>query len=211
MLHMRNRYPSANIVAILLLLASHRHMATNQICLQHKEAQFKMQQGAPQSLEKETSNILIFKFWPPLTTCQPGIAWKPPASTLAHRLAVIHPDIRMRWPEGLGAKPAPSTADARTGTPACAPHPANGVRKDQQHWLSQASESPQTLDLFVGRAKVLGRTSPRCCRPQPNRITLFELLIRLQMLVKSLKNIPPIRLATIRNPQRPNKKDQKGI
>ena len=24
--------------------------------------------------------------------------WEPPASTLAHRLAVIHPKIRMRWP-----------------------------------------------------------------------------------------------------------------
>ena len=99
--------------------------------------------------------------------------------------------------------------------PACAPHPANGVRKDQQHWLSQASESPQTLDLFVGRAKVLGRTSPRCCRAQPNRITAFKLSIRLQIfhvvqVVKSLKNIPPIRLATIRNPHRPSKKDQKG-
>ena len=28
--------------------------------------------------------------------------WKPPASTLAHRLAVIHPDnVRMCWPKGF--------------------------------------------------------------------------------------------------------------
>ena len=53
------------------------------------------------------------------------------------------------------------------GTPACAPHPANGVRKDQQQWPSQEGELPQTLNLFVGRARVLGATSPRCCRTQP--------------------------------------------
>ena len=122
MQHQRNLRPSKTIVVIILLLALRGHMATtNQICLQHKEAQFKMQERAPHSLEKETSNILIFKFWPPLTTCRPDIAWKPPASTLAHRLAVIHPDIRMRWPEGLGAKPVPSTADVRTA-PQHAPH-----------------------------------------------------------------------------------------
>ena len=130
MQHQRNLRPSKTIVVIILLLALRGHMATtNQIYLQHKEAQFKMQERAPHSLEKETSNILIFKFWPPLTTCRPELAWKPPASTLAHRLAVIHPDIRMRWPEGLGAKPAPSTADARTGTPSMRPTPGQRCAK----------------------------------------------------------------------------------
>ena len=152
MLHMRNRYPSENIVAILLLLASHRHMATNQICLQHKEAQFKMQEGAPHSLEKETSNSLIFKCWPPLTTCQPGIAWKPPASTLAHRLAVIHPDIRMRWPEGLGAKPVPSTADVRTA-PQHAPHtrPTVCEKTSNTGYRKQANRHRLWIYSWVGQ------------------------------------------------------------
>ena len=34
--------------------------------------------------------------------------WEPPASTLAHRLAVIHPKIRMRWPQGSNAMPCVS-------------------------------------------------------------------------------------------------------
>ena len=89
------------------------------------------------SLRKGTSNA-ICKLWPPLKTCWPGLAWKSPASTLAHRLAVIHPDIRTRWPERLRTQPVPNTADDQDGTPACAPHPANGARKDRKQWLLQA-------------------------------------------------------------------------
>ena len=168
-----------------------------------------MQEGATFT---EGTNHAICKLWPPLTTCRPGIAWKPPASTLAHRLAVIHPDIRMRWPERLGAKPVPSTADVRTSTPACAPHPANGVRKDQQQWLSLAGELPQTLDLFVGRAKGLDRITPRCCGAQPNRLTVFELLIKAPT-VSSRSNLFKYQehasSCRVDNPQT-NKKDQRS-
>ena len=38
------------------------------------------------------------------TTCRPVTPGNPQASTLAHRLAVIHPCIRMRWPQGFNAK-----------------------------------------------------------------------------------------------------------
>ena len=34
----------------------------------------------------------------------------PQASTLAHRLAVIHPDIRMRWPQGWKCRPVETAA-----------------------------------------------------------------------------------------------------
>jgi hypothetical protein len=96
----------------------------------------------------EGTNHAICKLWPPLTTCQPGLAWKPPMSTLAHRLAVIHPDIRMRWPERLGATPVPSTADVRTA-PRHAPHTRPTVCKKISN---RAARGGQALDHFVGRA-----------------------------------------------------------
>ena len=107
------------------------------------------------SLRKGTSNA-ICKLWPPLTTCRPGLAWKPPASTLAHRLAVIHPDIRTRWPERLRTQPVPSTADVRTA-PQHAPHTRPMVRekisnRDNRHQRGHALDQ-----LWVGQG----------CWPQP--------------------------------------------
>ena len=72
--------------------------------------------------------------------------WEPPASTLAHRLAVIHPKIRMRWPQGSNAMPcvSPVVSVLRpriAGTLARAPHPANGVQTEQLG-LSSPISSP---------------------------------------------------------------------
>ena len=71
--------------------------------------------------------------------------WEPPASTLAHRLAVIHPKIRMRRPQGSNAMPCASGPWRPlhiAGILACAPHPANGVRK-----------GPRSANRSVGRAQ----------------------------------------------------------
>jgi len=58
--------------------------------------------------------------------------WKPPASTLAHRLAVIHPQRRG---DVLAERVYPTKLTPLHGVdlvhPACAPHPANGVRTNQ--------------------------------------------------------------------------------
>ena len=136
-------------------------------------------QFTPHSLRKGTSNA-ICKLWPPLTTCRPGLAWKSPASTLAHRLAVIHPDIRTRWPERLRTQPVPSTADVRTA-PQHAPHTRPTVREKTRNSGCYKQILPHSLDQFEGRAKVLVRTSPRCCRAQRNRLTVFALLIKFQL------------------------------
>ena len=73
--------------------------------------------------------------------------WKPPASTLAHRLAVIHPTSGCVGPKGLSNQVNAATR-CRSGWTRQAPHTRPAVCEQTSHKLQQT-----TLDLFVGRAK----------------------------------------------------------
>ena len=60
----------------------------------------------------------------------------------------------------------------------CAKRPARGPPRAGQ----------PGSDQFVGRARVLGATSPRCCKAQPNRFMVFAFLTRFQIKTINLCN-----------------------
>ena len=91
----------------------------------------------------------------------------PPASTLAHRLAVIWhgrttghvgPKGTSAWKSAWKHQARDSSSRAPAGTPsACAPHPASGVRMKQQKLFTLIEPSTNVFRepgcSFLGRAK----------------------------------------------------------
>ena len=101
--------------------------------------------------------------------------WKPPASTLAHRLAVIHPTSGCVGPKGLSNQVNAATR-CRSGWTRQAPHTRPAVCEQTSHKLQQT-----TLDLFVGRAKASRETTPMSSRAQPD--TAFAALILMLLFL----------------------------
>ena len=113
-------------------------------------------------------------------TCHPSQhasqeTWKPPASTLAHRLAVIHPTSGCVGPKGLSNQVNAATR-CRSGWTRQAPHTRPAVCEQTSHKLQQT-----TLDLFVGRAKASRETTPMSSRAQPD--TVFASLILMLLFL----------------------------
>ena len=122
------------------------HMATSHVKESTGRQPPNSQQEAAATVQKRAAGHIRSKRNP--ATAMSGLpsqhasqeTWKPPASTLAHRLAVIHPQRRG---DVLAERVYPTKLTPLHGVdlvhPACAPHPANGVRTNQPQWVGQAT------------------------------------------------------------------------
>ena len=136
--------------------------------------------------------------------------WKPPASTLAHCLAVIHPKNQDVLAKGcLACRRQKTKPSAKL--PARAPHPANGVRTEQQDrqqqlptfspWVerdsarpnlpkSKSAQTPGKITVKIREPKK--RTTPATLNPYP----VQEFIRSIQTCPVSRSERPPLQHAS---------------
>ena len=109
--------------------------------------------------------------------------WEPPASTLAHRLAVIHPKIRTRWPQGSNAMPSCRSIGALCRHPSTSPTPGQRCAD----WTTRPFK-PDVQSMGRARFCKTTFTKKQICTNSPKGHSIWEPKISEKDILIQCKN-----------------------